>query len=226
MSNQFTPRLDILPPDQIALWPQLHQTRDLGFVLYGGTAIALWLGHRQSVDFDFFSSDDLNKEELRRCLPFLAMSEVLQDAKNTLSVRTNEGVKVSFFGGLAFGRYGLTATTADEVLAVASLEDLLALKIKVIFERSEAKDYTDIAAMLKAGGSLAKGIAIAEEMFRPQLSPVIAVKALTYFQGGDLDFLSEGDKAVLIKEAALITQFPPVSKISGSLEEEAGEAIS
>jgi hypothetical protein len=45
------PKLAILPPEQRRLWPEL---RDIprGFVLYGGTAIALHLGHRQSVDFD------------------------------------------------------------------------------------------------------------------------------------------------------------------------------
>lgn len=49
----FTPRLDILPPAQRSLWPHLAQVPG-HFVLYGGTAIALHLGHRQSVDFDFF----------------------------------------------------------------------------------------------------------------------------------------------------------------------------
>lgn len=43
------PRLDILPDEQKKLWPQLAAARDLGFVLYGGTAVALQLGHRVSV---------------------------------------------------------------------------------------------------------------------------------------------------------------------------------
>jgi len=51
-------RLDILPPAQLALWPELRQI-PAHFVLYGGTAIALRLGHRQSVDFDFFTFQDL-----------------------------------------------------------------------------------------------------------------------------------------------------------------------
>lgn len=45
---------DILPPEQKSLWPSLHKLSELGFVLYGGTAIALQCGHRNSVDFDFF----------------------------------------------------------------------------------------------------------------------------------------------------------------------------
>jgi hypothetical protein len=44
-----------LPIAQQHLWQELRPARDLGFVLYGGTAIALRLGHRPSVDFDFFT---------------------------------------------------------------------------------------------------------------------------------------------------------------------------
>ena len=51
----FEPRLDILPPAQRRLWNELGSTPP-DFVLYGGTALALRLGHRQSEDFDFFSS--------------------------------------------------------------------------------------------------------------------------------------------------------------------------
>jgi hypothetical protein len=65
----FTPRLDILPPAQRTLSPHLIQVPG-HFVLYGGTAIWLRLGHRQSVDFDFFSDaelDDGQKNNLIIC---------------------------------------------------------------------------------------------------------------------------------------------------------------
>lgn len=44
MSRVFTPRLDILPPSQRRIWLELREVAKLGFVLYGGTAIALRLG--------------------------------------------------------------------------------------------------------------------------------------------------------------------------------------
>ena len=53
--------LDVLPPEQRAFWEQHLGTIPPGWVLYRGTAIALHLGHRQSHDFDFFSSDDLDR---------------------------------------------------------------------------------------------------------------------------------------------------------------------
>lgn len=60
--NRFKPRLDVLPEAQRRLWLQLAQTPRLGFVLYGGTAIALRLGHRPSIDFDFFTDKPLDRE--------------------------------------------------------------------------------------------------------------------------------------------------------------------
>ena len=53
MSGFFIPRMDILPSAQRLVWRELRAAAALGFVLYGGTAIALRLGHRFSVDFDF-----------------------------------------------------------------------------------------------------------------------------------------------------------------------------
>ena len=55
----FVPNLDILPAAQRTLWPELSATPD-NFTLYGGTALALRLGHRASVDFDFFSNDSFD----------------------------------------------------------------------------------------------------------------------------------------------------------------------
>ena len=139
--DTFTPRLDILPAAQQQLWPELRPIQQLGYVLYGGTAIALRLGHRQSVDFDFFSSRPVDQEELRASLPFLRNATVRQARPNTFEVETASGVKVSFFGGLDFGRVGLPQRTNDGVMRVAALDDLMATKVKVILQRSESKDY-------------------------------------------------------------------------------------
>src|ERR1700733_1438425 len=101
----FVPRLDVLPAAQRVLWPKLKEV-PRQFVLYGGTALALRLGHRTSVDFDLFSSDQMAPVQLRGSLSFLADAESLQIAPNTLtvSVPCPEPVKVSFFGGLSLGR--------------------------------------------------------------------------------------------------------------------------
>ena len=69
------PRLDTLPPPQRRLWPELRATPS-HFVLYGGTAIALRLAHRQSEDFDFFSSEPLDGDALMARVPYLRLGEI------------------------------------------------------------------------------------------------------------------------------------------------------
>ena len=68
--SPFAPKLVALPATQQALWPSLSQV-PTGFVLYGGTALALRLGHRQSADFDFFTSGTFSPTDFRAAVPFV-----------------------------------------------------------------------------------------------------------------------------------------------------------
>src|SRR5580704_5872851 len=97
--SRFTPRLDILPAAQRRLWPELKAVPE-GFVLYGGTALALHLGHRISEDFDFFGINALDQTRLLENVSFLAGAQIIQQEKNTLTASVDRGglVKVSFFG--------------------------------------------------------------------------------------------------------------------------------
>ena len=140
----FAPRLESLPEEQRALWPALAGV-PRSFVLYGGTAIALRLGHRVSVDFDFFSSEPLDFEDLF-ALPFVRESEVLQREPATLTVSTPgkesaTPVKVSFFGGIDIGRVGCPERTDDGVVWVAAMLDLFATKLKVLLQRIAERDF-------------------------------------------------------------------------------------
>jgi len=209
--HTFTSRMDVLPAEQRQVLRLLGPTRSMGFVLYGGTAIALRLGHRQSVDFDFFSSRPLDKEAIRKSLPFIARATTLQDRPDTLTVLTKSNVKVSFFGSINFGHVEEPEQTNDRLVCVASLPDLLATKLKVLQQRVEAKDYEDVAAMLRAGVGLGVGLAAAAKMFAPAFQPAEALKALTHFQGGDLQRLSTEDKQSLIHAAGAVRQLPTVT---------------
>lgn len=185
-------------------------------MLYGGTAIALRLGHRTSVDFDFFSSLPLDKNHLLEKMPFLGEKPPEQEETNTFTIII-KNVKFFFFGNLAFGCYTSPELTSDHTLQVAALDDLLALKIKVIHQRSEQKDFQDIAALLRHGISLERGLAIAQHMFAPNFSPMIALRALTYFEDGDLSSLSKNDRETIIQATRFIKPLPKVSPISQEL---------
>jgi Nucleotidyl transferase AbiEii toxin, Type IV TA system len=129
MLVMFNPKTDILPAAQRELWPSLRPAQGLSYVLYGGTAVALYVGHRVSVDFDFFRAEPLNKAELLTSFPFLRDARTIQEDTNTwvVSVTMPSGsVKVSFFGSITIGRVNQPALTADSTLLVASREDLRA----------------------------------------------------------------------------------------------------
>jgi hypothetical protein len=216
MTGVLRPRMDILPSAQIRLWPELRPAAAMGFALYGGTAIALRLGHRPSVDFDFFSEKPLDRDAIQAAFPFMVRSTVLQDQQNTLSVLAPYGdserdhVKVSFFGKIAFGRVGEPDITEDGVLHVASPIDLMATKVKVILQRAEAKDYSDIAAMLDAGVSLAKGLSAARELYGLNFQPSESLKAMVYFEDGDLRTLTKAERSTLVKAVSAVRDLPRV----------------
>jgi Nucleotidyl transferase AbiEii toxin, Type IV TA system len=219
----FEAKLDILPPAQIKLWPELSFTVPLGFTLFGGTAIAVQIGHRISVDFDFFRSEPLSKTQLFSAAPFLAGGTVIQDEINSLTIliadRDNPDmtVKISFFGLVDFETYEPSHTTSDGVLKVASLNDLLATKLKVVLQRAEAKDYIDIAALIGANVDLAKGLAIASQMFAPGFQPSESLKALSYFGDGDLSTLSNQVRSTLISAVANVRELPDVVLVKRQL---------
>lgn len=223
MSGVFKPCLEILPPAQQRLWPELGRAGELGFALYGGTALALRLGHRFSVDFDFFSEKPLDRDAIQAAFPFMAPSTVLQDERNTVSILVPYGdsershVKVAFFGTIDFGRVGDPDMTEDGVLQVASLDDLMATKVKVVLQRAEAKDYRDIVAMLNAGVSLPKGLAAARAMYGLNFQPSESLKAMVYFEDGDLRTLTTDEKNTLVKAVGAVRELPPVEIMSKQL---------
>ncbi len=129
----------------------------------------------------------------------------------------SEAVKVSFFGDIGFGRVGAPELTEDGVLEVASLTDLLATKLKVILQRIEAKDYRDIAAMIRAKAGLDYGLAAARLLYFPTFQPSESLKALTLFSGGNLDQLSQADRRTLVTAVQGVRELPQVHRAATEL---------
>ncbi len=214
----FAPRLDVLSPPQRALWNELSAV-PRNFVLYGGTALALRLGHRASVDFDFFSHDALDHAALET-LPFLRDAVTLQEQPNTRTLVVDRGgpIKLSFFGSIAFGRVGAPELTEDNVLGAASLLDLGGTKIKALLQRVESKDYQDIIALLDRGIGLAEIFGAAGTLFGGAFNSLIAQKALCYFEGGDLETLDATARERLLTAAVREVEPAYIPRISPRLD--------
>lgn len=187
----FAPRLDILPPAQRALWAELHATPP-EFTLYGGTAIALQLGHRQSVDFDFWSTERFESQRLLAEVPYLKDAIVTQQAADTLTVRivrVGAPVLLSFFALPKLGQVEPALRSDDFGLKVASLLDIAGCKAVAVQQRAELKDYLDFDALLGAGVTLPEALAAATIVHGAQFNPQLTLKALSYFDDGSVRLL-------------------------------------
>ena len=149
------------------------------FYLAGGTALALQLGHRDSVDFDFFSEKGFSTkklfEKLREIFKDYKIQKV-QDEKNTLTIIIDENVKLSFF---TYQYPLLNPLISEKYIRLASVEDIACMKLSAIVSRSVEKDYVDLYFILQ-NNNLAKLLKSSQKKF-PSLDANLIIKSLTYF---------------------------------------------
>jgi hypothetical protein len=193
MPASFEPRLDTLPESQRRLWPELDAVPS-DFVLYGGTALALQLGHRVSEDFDFFSSSGFDPDRLRSQLPFFRDLDPcnadawVQRKRDNLEAFVERGglVKVAFFGGLdMLSRVEDPRRAVGSRVQVASLVDLAGMKMRVIQVRGNWKDYVDIHTLVTHGIDVPTGLAAAKAIDQ-SFDPSTSVRALQFYGDGTL----------------------------------------
>ncbi len=108
-------------------------------------------------------------------------------------------------------------TRLDDTVLVASIADLMATKVKVVLQRAEAKDYRDIAAMICAGADLSQALASARLLFGPNFQPSEALKALAYFEDGDLDTIADSERRTLVEAVKRVRDLPEVTLLSRDL---------
>ena len=198
--------LEILPAGQRKLWEAKLFHGFPGWVLYGGTALALRLGHRESVDFDFFSTAPFEPLQLNEQMQF--GDDILQAAPNTLSVM-HQGVKLSFFGGLSLGVVEPPGLLDN--CPIASLPDLGACKLAALVNRVELKDYLDVAALLRGGADLSYLLGCAEAVYHGAFPTAACLKSLTWFDDPALAGLGPDDRLVLERAALSVETIPTVS---------------
>lgn len=146
------------------------------YYLVGGTAIALYIGHRQSVDFDMFKKGTINhKKNLERIVESGFSYKVTRRVTEQMNCLLN-GVKLTFF------QYPFEVPSAKQPMVpfrIPTLLDLAAMKAYALGRRSKWKDYVDLYFILTHHFSLQQicdravqifGELFSEKMFRIQLS--------------------------------------------------------
>lgn len=159
-----------------ALLPALGSFKK-DFYLAGGTALALQIGHRVSVDFDFFIEKDFDTEVLYEHVQQVFGSVPrTQVSPNTLAIVVQDDVKISFMGY----RYPLLDGCIDtEYLRLASIGDIGCMKLSAIVSRSELKDYVDLFFILKSLSLTDLLIKLSKKI--PSLDQNLVLKALVSF---------------------------------------------
>ena len=176
---------EILNGDQQKLLPLMAQFRR-EYYLVGGTAIALHLGHRRSVDFDMFKMSAINhKKNLDKIVAAGFEHLVTRRVEEQMNLLVG-GVKVTFF------QYPFPVVPEDsfkDVFRLPSLLSLAAMKAYALGRRSKWKDYVDLYFLLTKCFSLAEVSAKAAELFGELFSEKLFRAQLSYFD--DVDYTEQ-----------------------------------
>jgi hypothetical protein len=170
---------NILDKKRLTILPLLSNFKPT-FYLAGGTGLALQLGHRDSIDFDFFSPYDIETKKL-----FSLIQEVFtghkiiktQEEKNTLTVFIDDNIKLSFFTY----KYKLISKLINEPnLKIASIFDIACMKLAAIVSRATNKDYIDLY-FICAQVKLSEILKMLKKKL-PELDINLVLKSLIYFK--------------------------------------------
>ena len=142
----------------------------------GGTALALQIGHRTSLDFDFYTNKNFDSAKLYQELrKRFEKATLLQKADDTLIVKLDE-VAASFF----YYPYPIVFLPAEiEGVRIASKQDIAAMKIIAISDRGTKRDFIDVYFLLKEF-SLKEIFGFVKKKY-PEFNIYVGLRGLAYF---------------------------------------------
>jgi len=153
-----------------------------GWTLAGGTGLALQLGHRISIDFDFFRTDGFSPNQLFRCLRKIGTLEQLQEEDQTLTAIVAD-VKVSFF---KVADSFLFPSVPYSFFEIANQRDIALMKLAAISGRGSRKDFIDLYTILRGDLSLEECFSwLPDKYGEGRLNTYHILKSLTYFDDAE-----------------------------------------
>lgn len=172
-------KFSILSEERKKILPRFVTWKD-EFYLAGGTALALQIGHRESVDFDFFSPHSFDTEVMIKRLSTLFGEKsftVTQVEKNTLSIVLHQEIKISF---MTYEYELITPLIATNYMNIASIPDIACMKLSAIMQRSALKDYVDLYEIMKIY-SLEELLLFTKKKY-PTIDSAVILKSLSYLE--------------------------------------------
>ena len=148
--------------------------------LVGGTALALQIGHRNSVDIDLFGKHDLDDQQFGQLFSQFKKVQLLRSSKS-IRVYLVEGIKVDIVN---YSYPWLAPIVLDEGIRMAALEDIAAMKIAAITQRGSKKDFIDLYFLLKVF-SLEDILHFYEQKITDS-NEWMALRSMAFFQDADV----------------------------------------
>lgn len=188
-------QLDVLDKKKLALLPNLKFLKESSFYLAGGTALALYIGHRISIDFDFYTPEGFDSQKiLRKFEKSKIITSLIQTQEDTLIFKAN-GIEISLF---TYPYRLAMPLTKTEYLDMASLEDIAAMKIVAIIQRGICRDFIDLYFLIKLLGL--KKIFWACEKKYSTFNKYLALQALTYYD--DAERAASGQNLAMLRHVS------------------------
>lgn len=180
MENKL--HFEVLPKRQRELFESLSKAKWISdFYLAGGTALALQIAHRRSIDFDFFTKKEFDMQLLKKRLVNLGDFKLFSESEGTINGELNS-IKISFFN-LPYSPIGSEKNYRS--LRIISEEDIAAMKLAALSSRGSKKDFVDLYFLLK-DFSLSKMIGFFEKKYEKSAENVYcALKGVIYFVDAD-----------------------------------------
>ncbi len=181
---------EILTGSQPALLELLSRAPEVrSFYLAGGTALALFLGHRRSRDFDFFRAKEIVPQDLLTIMRSTGEVEVLQEADGTLTVRLR-GVPTSFF----HYPYPLLRPLRESPwgIALADPDDIAAMKLSALAGRGSRKDFVDLYFYAREVAPLQSAMDRFREKYRGiRVDPYHLLRSFTFFDDAEAEAMPD-----------------------------------
>ena len=173
---------EILTPGQNNILPLIAGfSRE--YYLAGGTAVALHIGHRQSIDFDLFTGNDVRRKSIKNQLAKKQIYyNVLHEAYDQLHIMIGD-VKITFFN------YPYTVPheqNFEKIITMPGLIDLAAMKAFALGGRAKWKDYVDLYFIFKYHHSIDDICLRAKELFHDSFNCKLFRQQLSWFK--DIDY--------------------------------------
>ena len=175
--------IEILNKKQKELLPLIAEFSKQ-YYLVGGTAIALYIGHRSSIDFDLFTQKKLKRKQIKNIIidKGFNVETIIYEAFDQMHLIINS-VKLTFF---QFPHKVIATNNFENIIKIPKLIDLAAMKAYALGGRAKWKDYVDLYFIMKHYFKFEQISEKALETFGTFFNPKLFKEQLSYFE--DIDY--------------------------------------